>query len=132
MRKLAIYALFALIWLLGFMAGKCYAEQTYSKTDVLNAVSGIPVSGRVEHPKIVKDVTPPTPCDKPGSGVAGFGHQETTICPDGATGARDMEVFDGVRKTFWKGNPQIGYYGLRDDGSIDTSRWRSSIDGSAA
>ena len=45
---------------------------------------------------------------------------------------RLQEVFDGVRKTFWKGNPQIGYYGLRDDGSIDTSKWRSSIDGSAA
>jgi hypothetical protein len=105
------------------------ADQIYSKQDVLNAVSGIAVSGRVEHPKVIKDITPTNSCQKQGTGVVGFGHEEVTICPDGASGLKDLQESSQGTVTRWKGNPQIGYYKIREDGSIDTSYWRQSIGG---
>lgn len=102
-------------------------DHVYSKSEVMEAVKDLPMSCRVVHPKVVHDVTPKTMCDEAASSVDGIGHQETSICPDGHKSVRDMMVQEGKKKVFWKGNPDIGYYRMREDGSIDTSHWKSSI-----
>lgn len=109
----------------------------YTNTDVLQAVKEVPTNGKVEQkieePKtLVEDVTPPTACEQEGTIVDGAGHQEVRICPDGASGIRDMQVTKGMKRVRWKGNPNVGYYRLRDDGSIDSSYWRSSLTGGLA
>lgn len=110
------------------MTAKCFADQTYTNADI-KAMMNEPISGRVEPQKVVTDITPKSPCESHGSGIAGFGHQETKICPDGATGLQDIQESYKGKVTRWKGNPQIGYYKLREDGSIDTSHWKQRITG---
>lgn len=129
MAKVGVWALVTFVWLCGFFTAKAFAmEHVYTKAEILAMVEE-PVSGRVEKKPIVQDVTPKTNCQKGTMNPVGFGHQETTICLDGATGLKDMVVSDGDKKVYWKGNPDIGYYRLREDGSIDTSHWRSSVQG---
>jgi hypothetical protein len=43
-----------------------------------------------------------------------------------------MEVKKAGKLVRWKGSKNVGYYRLNDDGSIDFSHWRSSIEGMAA
>lgn len=98
----------------------------YTNSDVLSSVSGVPTNGRVEQKAQVKDATPPTDCQT-GNGQEGTGHQETKVCLDSAPAIRDMEVKKAGKLVRWKGNKYVGYYKLRDDGSIDSSHWRSSL-----
>lgn len=113
------------------LCATAHAEHTYTKEEILALVNepGTVSYAHPPAPPVVEDVTPKTNCQKGNGNPDGFGHQETSICPDGASGLKDMAVTDGKKKVFWKGNPAIGYYKLRDDGSIDTSHWRSSLEG---
>lgn len=127
MRKVAIF-------LLLLLASPAYAEHTYTKEEILSLVNepGTVSYAHPPAPPVVEDVTPKTNCQKGTGNPDGFGHQETSICPDGASGLKDFQESFKGKTTRWKGNPQIGYYKLRDDGSIDTSHWRSSITGVTA
>lgn len=136
MRKLAIWLLLIFVWLSGFMTSKCFASDytgnwddvavLQTNADVIKAIEGMEVSGRVEPKSSVKDVTPKTDCEQGGM-VDGVGHQEVKVCLDSAPALKDVEVEMGGKLVRWKGNPNVGYYKLREDGSIDSSHWRSHL-----
>lgn len=103
--------------------------EVYDNKAVLNAVDGYEVTHKVVEKPVIKDITQSSMCTQAKSDTIGFGHEEISICPDGSSGLKDKEVASGGRKTYWKGNEGIGYYKLRDDGSIDTSTWKMSLQG---
>lgn len=128
------------IYLLGFLAGRATADDAsmnwaddtpMTNEAFLKSIEGVTLSSRVEPKPVIKDVTPKTDCEQGGM-VDGVGHQETKVCMDSAPAIRDMEVDMNGKLVRWKGNPNVGYYKLRDDGSIDSGHWRSSITGVSA